>query len=96
MKSLFSPKGMVQPIRIDLRFNGCCDASLGLCVDTVRESDLSEEFDGLTFIIDREIYKLTGDISISYVNKEGGRGYVITSNNPVSEWEGFSVTDIKF
>jgi Fe-S cluster assembly iron-binding protein IscA len=96
MKSVFSPKGVVQPIRIDLRFSGCCDAALGLCVDTVHENDLSEEFDGLTFIIDREIYRLTGDISISYVNKEGGRGYVITSNNPVSEWEGFSVTDIKF
>ena len=87
---------MAQPIRIDLRFNGCCDAALGLCVDIVRENDLSEELDNLTFIIDREIYQLTGDVTISYVNKEGGKGYVITLDNPVSEWEGFAVTDIKF
>jgi len=83
-------------IRIDLRFNGCCDASLGLCADTASENDLSEQLDGLTFIIDRETYQLTGDITISYVSQEGGQGYVITSNKPVSEWEGFAVTDIKF
>ncbi len=96
IRSLLSRKGVAKPVRIDLRFNGCCDASLGLCVDALNENDLSEETDGLVFIIDRETFQLTGEITISYVSREGGDGYVITSNKPVSEWEGFSMTDIKF
>ncbi len=96
MRSALLQKGSIQPVRIDMRFNGCCDASLGLCADAVNEDDLSEELDGLTFVVDRETFRLTGEITISYVSKEGGDGYVITSNKPVSEWEGFSMTDIKF
>jgi Fe-S cluster assembly iron-binding protein IscA len=96
MKSVLSQKGLAPTIRVDLRFNGCCDAALALCADTVYGNDISEEVDGLTFIIDGDIYRITGEITISYVSKEGGTGYVITSNKPVSEWEGFSVTDIKF
>jgi len=96
MRSALSQRGSIQPVRIDLRFNGCCDASLGLCTDAVNDDDLTEEFDGLTFIVDRETFRLTGEITISYVSREGGDGYVITSDKAVSEWEGFSMTDIIF
>jgi Fe-S cluster assembly iron-binding protein IscA len=55
-----------------------------------------EEVDGLAFVIDRETFRIAGEVTISYVNNEGGTGYVITSDKPVSEWQGFSVTDIQF
>jgi Fe-S cluster assembly iron-binding protein IscA len=49
---------MQGPVRIEIQFTGCCDPSLGLIVDAVRESDLVEEVDGLTFVISPETHQL--------------------------------------
>jgi Fe-S cluster assembly iron-binding protein IscA len=95
IKSFLADKGIQQPIRIDLHFSGCCDASLGLCVDTILETDLSLELDGLTFVISPEIYQLAGKVIISYVDEIGRKGFVLTSSKPISEWDGFAVGDIK-
>ena len=51
-QSALAEKGSQGPVRIELQFTGCCDPSLGLIVDTRRESDVVEEMDGLTFVID--------------------------------------------
>jgi Fe-S cluster assembly iron-binding protein IscA len=88
-------KGISRPLRIDLTFTGCCDASLGLRVDDISESDLYLEADGLTFIIDPEVYRLAGGVAIAYVDEEGRKGFILTSERPVSEWEGFGVSDIQ-
>jgi hypothetical protein len=40
VKSVLSERGMQGPVRIEVQFIGCCDPSLGLIVDAVRESDL--------------------------------------------------------
>lgn len=90
-----SERGVSRPLRIDLNFNGCCDASLGLRVDDVAGSDLYTEVEGLTFILDPEVYNLAGGITIAYVEEEGRTGFVLTSERPVSEWEGFGVSEIK-
>jgi len=92
---LLELKGFVQrPIRIDLQSSGCCDPSLRLQVDTIRESDLIQETDGLVFIIRPEIHRLAGDVTIDYVDESQRTGFVLTSSKPVSEWDGFSVSSI--
>jgi Fe-S cluster assembly iron-binding protein IscA len=88
-------KGINRPLRIDLRFTGCCDASLGLRVDDISESDLYMEADGLTFIMDPEVYRLAGEVTISYVEEGGRKGFLLTSERPISEWEGFAASDIQ-
>jgi len=88
-------KDINRPLRIDLRFTGCCDASLGLRVDDISESDLYVEADGLTFIIDPEVYQAAGEVTISYVEEEGRKGFLLTSQMPISEWEGFGISDIQ-
>ena len=95
IKSILSDKGIEQPIRIDLHSSGCCDSSLYLCVDTASESDLTVELDGLTFVINPDIYQVVGEVTISYVNEIGRKGFILTSSKPVSEWDGFGVSDIK-
>ena len=95
VSSALAEKGAQGPIRIDLVSTGCCDPSLGLSVDTVRESDLVEELDGLTFVISPETYDLVGDITISYRDDAGSEGFVLTSSKPVSEWEGFATCSIR-
>jgi Fe-S cluster assembly iron-binding protein IscA len=64
-------------------------------VDTALETDLTVELDGLTFVINPEIHQVVGEVTISYVDEIGRKGFILTSSKPVSEWDGFSVSDIK-
>jgi Fe-S cluster assembly iron-binding protein IscA len=95
VKSLLSERGVQEPIRIELQFTGCCDPSLGLTVDRVRESDLVQEVDGLTFVIDRETHQLVGKVSIACRDEEGRNVFVLTSSKPVSEWDGLLTCSIR-
>jgi iron-sulfur cluster insertion protein len=94
IKSFLVEKGVQRPLGIHLQFTGCCDPSLGLSVDSIRESDLIKEADGLTFVIDPEVYQLVGDIAISYTDDIGRKGFILTSDKPVSEWDGLGVCTI--
>ena len=85
---------MQRALRIDLQASGCCDPSLGLRVDTVRESDLIQETGGLVFVVSPEIYRLAGEVTISYIDQSHRKGFVLTSSKPVTEWDGFSVGSI--
>ena len=94
IRSFLAEKGIQGPIRIDLQSSGCCDPSLGLSVDTIRESDLIQELDDLTFVISPETHRLVGEVTISYVDDAGGKGFFLTSTRPVSEWDGFGPSSI--
>jgi Fe-S cluster assembly iron-binding protein IscA len=95
IRASLDDKGIQQPIRIDLNFSGCCDASICLRMDTILETDLTVELEGLTFVINREAYQLVGEVTISYVDERGRKGFVLTSSKSVGEWDGFGVSDIK-
>jgi Fe-S cluster assembly iron-binding protein IscA len=64
-------------------------------VDAIRESDLVYEINGLTFVISPETFQLVGNIRISYRDTTDKKGFMITSEKPVSEWDGFGVSDIR-
>ncbi len=83
-------QGSTGPVRIELRFAGCCDASLGLRVDSAREEDLVREIAGVTFVVSPEVFETAGDISIGYCDEAGRRGFMLSSAKPVSEWQGFA------
>jgi Fe-S cluster assembly iron-binding protein IscA len=95
VKSALAEKGVQGPVRIELQFTGCCDPSLGLIVDTARESDLVEEVDGVTFVIDPETHELAGEVEIAYKDEEGRRVFVLTSSKPVGEWDGLITCSIR-
>ncbi len=95
VKSVLAEKGSPGPIRIELQFTGCCDPSLGLIVDTKRESDLVQEVDGLTFVIARETHDLAGEVSIACRDEDGRRVFVLTSSKPISEWDGLLTCSIR-
>jgi Fe-S cluster assembly iron-binding protein IscA len=95
IRSILTDKEIQQPIRIDLHFSGCCDASLCLRIDTALETDLTQVINGLKFIIDPGAYQLVGEVTITYVDEIGRKGFVLSSTKPISEWEWFSATNIK-
>jgi Fe-S cluster assembly iron-binding protein IscA len=95
MGAFLDERGLRQPIRIELQSSGCCDASLGLRVDGIRDGDIIEEREGLTLVISHEIHLLAGDITISYEDDDGRKGFVLISTKPISEWSGFGITTIR-
>jgi Fe-S cluster assembly iron-binding protein IscA len=95
IKSALSERKLPLSIRIEVRSTGCCDASVGLTADTVDEFDLLEEIDGLIIIISPETYELVGEVTISYVDDDGRRGFFLTSSRPLNEWSGFAVCNIR-
>ena len=91
IRSALAEAGAQGPIRIAITSSGCCDPSFGLTVDRIREPDLVEEVDGVTFVIDLETHDLVGDVTIGC--KEDG--FVVTSAKPLSEWDGFAPCKIR-
>lgn len=88
-------KDLNRPVRIDLHSTGCCDASLGLCLDEIREDDLIQEADNLTFVISPAVHKLAGQVTITSADDKDKPGFVLTSTKPISEWEGMGVCHIR-
>jgi Fe-S cluster assembly iron-binding protein IscA len=95
MKSLLSEGGAEGPVRIEVQFTGCCGPSLGLMVDAVRESDLVEELEGLTFAISPETHELVGEVTIACADDAGRKEFVLSSSEPISEWDGFAACGIR-
>ena len=91
IRSSLAEAGAQGPLRIAITSSGCCDPSFELAVDRIRESDLVEELDGLTFVISRETHDLVGEVTIGC--KEDG--FVVTSAKPLSEWDGFAPCKIR-
>jgi Fe-S cluster assembly iron-binding protein IscA len=81
-------------VRIEIRSTGCCDASLGMRIDSARESDLVMIVEGITFVVDREIHDLAGQISIARSDEPNRAGFIITSSIPLNEWAGFGTCNI--
>lgn len=67
--------------------------SLGLLVDEPRDSDLVEEVDGLTFLIDPQTRELAGAVSIAY--RPEASAFVLTSANPIGEWDGMVTCNLR-
>jgi Fe-S cluster assembly iron-binding protein IscA len=95
IKDFLDEKGPRHPIRIDLESSGCCDPTLTLSVDHLHEDDFVADIDGLVFLINPDIYRLVGDVTISYVDDNGRKGFVVTSHKPVSEWGAFGLCHIR-
>jgi len=95
INSILATRGIRKPIRIDLHSTGCCDSSLCLCVDDLRDDDLKEQVENLIFIISPEIYDLVGEVKISLSAEKGKDGFVLSSSKPLNEWEGFGVCQLQ-
>ena len=54
------------PIRITLMHGSCQEKTLHFTVGTSRENDLTFPFDGITFLIDRELALQSGRIKIYF------------------------------
>lgn len=90
VKDELARQGSAGPVRIELRFAGCCDASIGLRIGSADDGDLTQDIGGVTFVVSPEVFETAGDISVGYCDEAGRRGFILRSERPVSEWQGFA------
>ncbi len=95
IRSFLAGKGGAHALRIEIRSTGCCDASLCLALGAPLESDRTETVEGITFALPPEVIDLAGRITISYLEESGKKGFVLSAERPLNEWDGFSCTDIR-
>jgi Fe-S cluster assembly iron-binding protein IscA len=95
IRAFLNESGVKGAIRIDLESSGCCDPILTLSLDHIREDDLVAAVEGIVFVINPDISRLVGDLTISHVDEDDSSGFVVTSQRPVSEWGGFGLCRIK-
>ncbi|MGA3112822.1 MAG: hypothetical protein ABSF90_00155 [Syntrophobacteraceae bacterium] len=93
--SASSAEGLNRCVRVEIRFTGCCDPSLGLVFDKPGQADLVQTEDDLTIVVSPDVYALVGEVAVSYADDAERRGFIITSEKPLSEWQGFAACDIR-
>lgn len=74
------------PVRIYLAPGGCSGPRLALALDNPGDDDEVFDESGHTFMINKELYSMTGDISIDLSHM----GFAIDSANPVGGGGGCS------
>lgn len=77
LKAFFIEKGMeIQPVRIFLNQSGCCGPQMAMALDETRDSDSTFKFDGIQYIVDRELLKQAQPINVDY----GTSGFIVSSS----------------
>ena len=81
-------------LRVRLQSAGCCDPVLALLIDKPEPGDQEVVIDGINLLVDRHTAATCGRIDIDYAEKTWAQGFIITSEKPLSEWQGISACKI--
>ncbi len=66
-----------------------------MTADTAEESDLIKKIDGLTILMRPAIHELVGDVSIFCSDTPARNEFILVSDRPLNEWEGFGTCNIR-
>ena len=59
-----------------------------MALDEPKDSDSTDEFDGITYLIDQDLSDKVGKVNVDFVEKGWRSGFVISSEKPL----GFSMS----
>ncbi len=82
LEAYFDERGEKSPVRVFLA-NSCAGMRLSLALDQPADDDLTFEADGFTFLVSKELFELTGNITVDL----GPMGFDILTETPL-ELEG--------
>ena len=83
-QALKENKTEAKGVRVFLYGGGWSGPSLNLALDEPKDSDSIFDNGGVQYIIDKDILKMTGDITIDFVTEGWQSGFTIQSQNPVA------------
>jgi iron-sulfur cluster assembly accessory protein len=84
IKAFFEDKKVDSSLRVFLQAGGCGGPALRLILDEAKESDLSYEVEGLTYLIDKELSEQSGAVKVDFVDDGHQQGFMLTSANPIA------------
>lgn len=84
IKAFLEEKKLDSALRVFLQDGGCGGPALRLVLDEVKESDLSYQVEGLTYVIDKELSVQSGDVKVDFVDNGMQQGFMVSSANPVA------------
>ena len=61
-----------------------------MVLDEPKDEDEKFEFEGLTYIVDKELGTKAGAIKVDYIDSGWQQGFALSAANPLSESAGFS------
>jgi iron-sulfur cluster assembly accessory protein len=76
-------------IRISMMSGGCSGPSLSLSLDEAKDSDVTVEKDGVSFIMEKGLSEVCGAVKVDFIESNGGGcgcsggGFTITSEKPL-------------
>lgn len=59
-----------------------------LVLDEPKDNDDTYEFDGLTYLIDKELSDMSGDVKVDFVDNGWQKGFSIVSAKPLGDGGG--------
>jgi iron-sulfur cluster assembly accessory protein len=87
IKAFMSERDLDSPLRVYLQ-QGCGGAQLVLGVDNAKDSDEQQEVDGLTYLVDKDLYDQVGEVKLDFVDDGVRQGLLISSEKPLPQMEG--------
>ena len=87
LKAVMAEKNLEPPIRIFLQ-SGCSGSQLALGVDEVRDGDDQFDVDGVSYVVDKKLVELVGDMKLDYLADEQQQGFMLSSSKPLPQPEG--------
>jgi len=83
LKNYLAQNSVESAVRIALMEGGCSGPSLGLALDSIKDTDESFVDNELQFIVEKELLTQCGSIKVDYIDAGYRSGFSITSSNPV-------------
>ena len=77
-------KDVPQSVRVYLQEGGWGGPALTLALDEPTDSDSKFDNGGVPYIIDNNLLKKTGDVTIDFVAEGWKKGFTVSAENPVS------------
>lgn len=76
-------KGLDSPLRVFLQSGGCGGPSLRLVMDDKKAGDQETKVDGQSYLIEENLSKLSGKVSVDFVDNGLQKGFTVASEFPV-------------
>ncbi len=74
VKDYLSQNKIESAVRVSLMSGGCSGPSLSLSLDEAKDSDVTVEKDGISFIMDKGLSETCGAVKVDFVESSGGCG----------------------
>ena len=77
IKKLVKERQDIPPIRIIVSRGGCCDSVFSIGFDESRKGDEVFEYDGFTYVIDKNLLNQKEPMKIDYIESPAGNSFTI-------------------